>query len=177
MKQRVGNGSNTSAPRNIYRCADGGYVALSGSTQAMAKRIFEVIGQPEMIEDPRFRTNSDRVRHRPLVDEAVGGWFAARSRDEALDRMRAAGVTAGPVYNIADAVGDPHFRERQVVLNVEDPELGALPMHNIVPRLSGTPGVWRRPAPGLGEHTDEILSSLGLDDATIAALKAEGACA
>jgi crotonobetainyl-CoA:carnitine CoA-transferase CaiB-like acyl-CoA transferase len=177
IKQRVGNGSNTSAPRNIYRCADGLYVALSGSTQAMAKRIFEVIGQGWMIEDPRFRTNSDRVRHRALVDEAVGGWFAGRTRDEALARMREAEVTAGPVYNIADAVADPHFQERQVLVEVEDPELGPLPMHNIVPRLSGTPGVWRRPAPTLGQHTDEILSALGLDTAAIAALRAEGACA
>jgi crotonobetainyl-CoA:carnitine CoA-transferase CaiB-like acyl-CoA transferase len=81
IKQRMGNGSNTSAPRNMYRCADGGYVALSGSTQAMAVRVFEVIGQPGMIQDPRFRTNTDRVRHRELVDAAVGGWFAARPRD------------------------------------------------------------------------------------------------
>jgi crotonobetainyl-CoA:carnitine CoA-transferase CaiB-like acyl-CoA transferase len=124
MKQRAGNASNTSSPRNIYRCADGGYVALSGSTQAMAKRVFDLIGQGWMIEDPRFRTNSDRVRNRALVDEAVGGWFAARPRDEALERMREAGVTAGPVYNIADAVADPHFRERQVLVEIEDPELG-----------------------------------------------------
>src|SRR5579875_983893 len=83
MKARAGNGSNTSAPRNIYVCADGGYVALSGSTQAMAKRVFQVIGRPEMIEDARFRSNSDRVRNRTLVDAAVGAWFAARPRDEA----------------------------------------------------------------------------------------------
>ncbi|GGF44740.1 CoA transferase [Aliidongia dinghuensis] len=177
VKERVGNGSNTSAPRNIYRCADGGYVALSGSTQAMAKRVFEVIGQGRMIEDPRFRTNSDRVRHRALVDEMVGGWFAGRPRSEALALMREAGVTAGPVYNIADAVADPHFRERQVLVEVEDPELGSLPMHNIVPRLSATPGVWRRPAPALGQHTDEILTALGFDATAIAAMRAEGACA
>ena len=177
VKQRVGNASNTSAPRNIYRCADGGYVALSGSTQAMARRVFEVIGQPGMIDDPRFRTNSDRVRHRPLVDAAVGGWFAARKRDEALSRMREAGVTAGPVYNIADAVADPHFQARAVLVEVEDPELGSLPVHNIVPRLSGTPGVWRRPAPSLGEHTDAVLASAGLDPAAIAALRADGGCA
>jgi len=177
VKQRVGNSSNTSAPRNIYRCADGGYVALSGSTQAMAKRIFEVIGQGHMIEDPRFRTNTDRVRNRAEVDRLVGGWFADRTRDEALAQIRAAGVTAGPVYNIADAVADPHFRERQVLVEVEDPELGSMPMHNIVPRLSGTPGVWRRAAPTLGQHTDEILSELGFDVASIAAIRAEGACA
>jgi crotonobetainyl-CoA:carnitine CoA-transferase CaiB-like acyl-CoA transferase len=177
IKQRVGNGSNTSAPRNIYRCADGGYVALSGSTQAMAKRIFEVIGHPAMIEDPRFRTNSDRVRHRPLVDEAVGGWFAARPRDAALAAMRAAGVTAGPVYNIADAVADPHFQARDVLVEVEDSELGSIPVHNVTPRLSATPGVWRRQAPTLGQHTDEILAAAGYDAATIAALRTEGSVA
>jgi crotonobetainyl-CoA:carnitine CoA-transferase CaiB-like acyl-CoA transferase len=176
VKQRVGNGSNTSAPRNIYRCSDGGYVALSGSTQAMAKRIFEVIGHGQMIEDPRFRTNTDRVRNRADVDRMVGDWFGGRTRDEALARMRAAGVTAGPVYNIADAVADPHFQERQVLVEVEDPELGPMPMHNIVPRLSGTPGVWRRAAPALGQHTDEILTELGFDAASIATMRAEGAC-
>ncbi len=173
IKQRMGNGSNTSAPRNIYRCSDGHYIALSGSTQGMAKRIFETIGKPEMIEDPRFRTNSDRVRNRPLVDKAVGGWFAAQTREEALQCMRAAGVTAGPVYNIADAMADPHFRERQVLVEVEDPELGSLPMHNVVPRLSATPGVWRRPAPLLGQHTDELLSAVGVD---VAELRAGGGC-
>jgi crotonobetainyl-CoA:carnitine CoA-transferase CaiB-like acyl-CoA transferase len=177
IKQRVGNGSNTSAPRNIYRCADGGFVAISGSTQAMAKRIFDVIGQPAMIEDPRFRTNSDRVRHRPLVDEAVGGWFAARPRDEALAAMRAAGVTAGPVYNIADAVADPHFMAREVLVEVEDSELGSIPVHNVTPRLSATPGVWRRQAPALGQHTDEILAAAGYDPAAIAALREAGSVA
>lgn len=177
IKQRVGNGSNTSAPRNIYHCADGGYVALSGSIQAMAKRVFEVIGQPGMIEDPRFRTNSDRVRNRALVDEAIGGWFAARSRDEALAAMRGAGVTAGPVYNIADAVADPHFQQREVLIDVEDSELGAIPVHNIVPRLSATPGVWRRQAPSLGQHTDELLAAVGYAPDEIEALRTEGAAA
>ena len=177
VKGRMGNGSNTSAPRNIYRCADGGFVALSGSTQAMAKRVFAVIGRPEMIDDPRFRTNSDRVRNRPLVDAAVGGWFATLTRDEALAVVRAAGVTAGPVYNIDDAAADPHFRERRIIVEAEDPELGPLPMHNIVPRMSGTPGVWRRPAPSLGEHTDALLTEAGYDTGAIARLRAEGACA
>ena len=177
VKQRVGNGSNTSAPRNIYRCADAGYVALSGSTQAMARRVFEVIGRADMLDDPRFRTNTDRVAHRPLVDEAVGGWFATQTRDDAMVRMREAGVTCGPIYNIDDAVQDPHFLEREVIVEAEDPELGPLPMHNIVPRLSATPGVWRRPAPTLGEHTDEVLRESGLDDAALERLRGEGGIA
>src|SRR5690606_13489902 len=112
----------------------------SGSTQAVAMRIFEIIGRPDMIKDPRFATNSDRVKHRDLVDEAVGGWFAKHTRDEALRIMREARATVGPVYDIADAMQDPHFREREVFVDVEDEDFGTLPMHNIVPRLSGTPG-------------------------------------
>ena len=80
------------------------------TTQAMARRIFAVIGRADMIADARFSSNAARVQHRALVDEAVGGWFAARTREEALAAMREAGVTAGPVYTIADAVADAHFR-------------------------------------------------------------------
>src|SRR5437660_7462588 len=135
VKGRIGSASNTSAPRNVYRCADGKYVALSASMQSMAKRVFEVIGRPEMIEDERFRTNSARVRpeHRALIDAAVGAWFAGRDRDEALRQMRAAEVTVGPVYNIDEAVADAHFRERGIIVDVADADLGRVPMHNIVP--------------------------------------------
>ena len=174
VKERTGSGSHTSAPRNVYRCADGKYVAISGSTETMARRIFETIGRADMIADARFSTNSARVAHRPLVDAAVGGWFAAKPREQALALMRAAGVTAGPVYDIADAVADSHFRDR-VIVEVADAELGSLPMHDIVPRLSRTPGAWRRPAPALGEHTDAVLEEAGLDRAAIARLREEGA--
>jgi crotonobetainyl-CoA:carnitine CoA-transferase CaiB-like acyl-CoA transferase len=175
VKERVGSASNTSSPRNVYRCADGHYVALSGSTQAMAKRLFETIGRADMVKDPRFATNSDRVKHRPLVDEAVGAWFATRTHDEALRLMREASVTVGPVYTIADAMDDPHFRGRGIIVDVEDRELGTVPMHNIVPRLSGTPGGWQKPAPELGEHTDAILTEAGFDRDAIARLRASGA--
>jgi crotonobetainyl-CoA:carnitine CoA-transferase CaiB-like acyl-CoA transferase len=177
VKQRTGSGSSTTAPRNVYRCADGKYVAMSASIQSMAKRVFEVIGRAEMIEDARFRTNSDRVRNRALVDEAVGGWFALRTREAALAQMRAGGVTVGPVYDIDDAVEDAHFRARNILVEVADRDLGSIPMHNIVPRLSLTPGVWRRPAPTLGEHTDAVLAEAGYDAAAIATLRQQGAAA
>jgi crotonobetainyl-CoA:carnitine CoA-transferase CaiB-like acyl-CoA transferase len=177
IKERTGSGSSTTAPRNVYRCADGKYVAMSASIQSMAKRVFEVIGRADMIEDARFRTNSDRVKNRALVDEAVGRWFASRTREAALEAMRRAGVTVGPVYNIDDAVEDAHFREREILVEVADADLGTIPMQNIVPRLSATPGVWRRAAPKLGEHTDAILGEAGYDAEAIAALKREGAAA
>src|SRR5262249_2286415 len=173
IKERTGSGSHTSAPRNVYRCQDGRYVALSGSTEAMARRIFGVIDRADMIADARFSCNAARVQHRALVDEAVGGWFAARTREEALQTMREAGVTVGPVYTIADALADRHFRERGILVDVEDAELGAVPTHNIVPRLSGSAGAWRRPAPRLGEHTDAVLAEAGFDGQAIARLRRE----
>ena len=133
----------------------------------MARRIFEIIGRADMNEDPRFATNSERVRNRALVDEAVGGWFARHDHDEALRIMRDAGATVGPIYNIADAAEDEHFAGREIIVDADDAEFGSLPMHNIVPRLSETPGVWRRPAPSLGEHTAEVLAEAGLDAAMI----------
>jgi crotonobetainyl-CoA:carnitine CoA-transferase CaiB-like acyl-CoA transferase len=177
VKERSGSASNTSSPRNVYRCSDGQYVAVSASIQAMAKRLFAVIGRPEMIEDPRFRTNTDRVKNRTLVDAAVGAWFATKTREEALRLMREASATAGPVFTIADAMDDAHFRERGIIVDVEDAELGVLPMHNILPRLSKTPGVWRKPAPGLGEHTDGVLTEAGFNAADIARLRKDGAVA
>src|SRR5205085_2207486 len=85
------------------------------------------VARADMIDDPRFASNSERVRNRALVDEAVGAWFARRTREEALAHMRAAGVTVGPVYDIADAVSDAHFREREILVEVEDSELGQIP--------------------------------------------------
>ena len=170
IKQRVGSASNTASPRNVYKCADGKYLALSGSTPKVARRIFEVIGRADMNDDARFATNSDRVRHRALVDGAISEWFASRNSIDALNVMREEGATVGPIYNIADAMADPHFDDREIIVDVEDAEFGTLPMHNIVPRLSATPGTWRRPAPGLGEHTREVLQAAGVDDAAIAAV-------
>jgi len=163
IKQRVGSASNTASPRNVYRCADGSYVALSGSTQSVARRIFEIIGRPEMNADPRFASNSERVKHRELVDAAIGAWFATRERDAALAEMRAAGATVGPVYTIADALDDPHFQEREIVVALDDAEFGDMPVHNVTPRLSETPGGFRRPAPALDENGPELLAELGFD--------------
>lgn len=170
VKERMGSASNTACPRNVYACADGRYVSLSGSTPGAARRIFEAIGRADMNDDPRFATNSARLRHRALVDEAVGAWFAARDRDAALAEMRAAGATVGPIYSIADVAEDPHFRDREVIVTLEDPDLGPVPMHGVTPRLGATPGALRRPAPRLGEHGREVLAEAGLGEAEIAAV-------
>ncbi|WP_188716091.1 CaiB/BaiF CoA transferase family protein [Paracoccus acridae] len=162
VKERSGSASNTVSPRNVYRCSDGKFVALSGSTQTVAMRIFDVIGRPDMKTDPRFATNVARVSHRDIVDTAVAQWFLTRTRDEALAAMRAAGATVGPVYDIADISEDPHFAQREIVVDVEDADHGSLPQHNVFPRFSATAGGFRHPAPAIGEHTAEILAEIGM---------------
>lgn len=167
IKERAGSASNTVSPRNVYRCRDGKFVALSGSTQTVALRIFEVIGKPEMKSDPRFATNGERVKHRELVDAAVAHWFLEHSREDALEKMRAAGATVGPVYDIADISVDDHFAEREIIVEVEDVQNGSLPQHNIFPRLHATPGGFRYPAPEIGEQTAEILAEIGMSPADL----------
>jgi crotonobetainyl-CoA:carnitine CoA-transferase CaiB-like acyl-CoA transferase len=158
---RSGNRASITAPRNIYATADGGWVALSASTQAMTERLFRAIGRADMIDDPRFRTNSDRLQHVDEVDAVVGSFIGARTLDENLRFFETAEVTVGPVYDASGFEKDPHVRGRGVLVEMADAELGSIPMHAVVPRLSGTPGALRRPAPDLGEHEPEILAELG----------------
>lgn len=157
---RSGNRASITAPRNVYATSDGGWVALSASTQAMTERLFRAIGRQDMIDDPRFRTNSDRLEHVDEVDAVIGAFIGARTLTENLSFFGAAEITVGPVYDAAGFETDPHVRGRGVLVEMEDAELGSVPMHAVVPRLSGTPGALRRPAPELGEHEPEILAPL-----------------
>jgi crotonobetainyl-CoA:carnitine CoA-transferase CaiB-like acyl-CoA transferase len=157
---RSGNQSTHTAPRNIYECSDGKFVAMSGSMQSMAMRIFDAIGHPEMKTDPRFCTNDVRVLHRDELDAIIGKFIFARTQAQSLDIFETAGVTVGPVCSVADLLDHPFVVGREAIVELEDHELGSVSMHNIVPRLSESPGGFRRPAPALGEHTAEILAEL-----------------
>ncbi|HRO58778.1 MAG TPA: CoA transferase [Burkholderiaceae bacterium] len=159
---RSGNRASISAPRNVYLTRDGHYVALSASTQEMTERLFRVIGRPELIDDPRFRTNSDRLRNVEELDGIVGDFIGARDCADALAFFEQAEVTVGPVYDVSQIMDDRHIRERGVYVELPDPEMGRVPMHDVVPRLSDSPGAIRRPAPALGEHNDELLRSIGI---------------
>jgi crotonobetainyl-CoA:carnitine CoA-transferase CaiB-like acyl-CoA transferase len=157
---RAGNQSTHAAPRNVYRCRDGGFVALSGSMQSMAMRIFDTLGRPELKADARFVDNTARVANRDALDAIIGGFIGERDTAENLALFEAAGVTVGPVCNMAELLEHPYTLGREAIVEVEDRELGSIPMHNVVPRLGASPGGFRRPAPELGEHTDEILAEL-----------------
>lgn len=167
VKQRVGNGSFTSSPRNVYRAKDGGFVAISASIQSMAERVFRLIGKGDLLADPRFATNVARVANRCEVDHMVGEWIGARTRDEALAQFEAADITAAPILDARDSAADPHFIERGVVVEVPDADIGRMAMHAPLPRLSDTPASLRRPAPRLGEHTRAILAECGMTEPEI----------
>ncbi|MGY2048006.1 CaiB/BaiF CoA transferase family protein [Methylobacterium sp. JK268] len=158
---RIGNRVSITAPRNVYPTRDGEWIALSASTQDMAARLFRAIGRPEMIEDPRFSTNSARLDNVEEVDAVVGGFIAARDLAENLAYFEKAEVTVGPVYDPAGFARDPHVQGRGVLVEVEDPEVGAIPMHAPFPRLSRTPARIRRVAPALGQDEGDIAAELG----------------
>src|SRR5689334_8089924 len=171
VEPRVGSRSNNTAPRNVYETSDGRFIAISASIQSMAERLYRAIGRADMIADPRFRTNTDRVKNIDEAERPVAEFIRARTLADNLAVFEKAEVTAAPVYDIDQFIADPHVQARQIVTQLPDPEMGSVPMHHVVPRLSGTPGEIRNPAPALGEHNDAILGSLGFDAAAVADLR------
>jgi crotonobetainyl-CoA:carnitine CoA-transferase CaiB-like acyl-CoA transferase len=157
---RNGNQAVNTAPRNVYLTADGKYLALSGSMQSMFERLARAIGLPDLIDNPMFATNDRRVRNCEALNVILQDYFGGRTLDENLAAMESAGVTVAPVLSMAELIDHPFVRGRGVLEDVEDRDLGSLPLHAPVPRLSGTPAGLRRPAPELGEHTEEILRFL-----------------
>jgi len=174
VRERTGSRSETTSPRNVFRTKDGRYIGISASIQAMAERLFRTIGREDMITDPRFRTNSDRVRNAETCEAPIVAFIGARTLAENMEIFERAEVTASPVYDIDQFMADPHVIARDILVDLPDREIGRLPMHNIIRRLSDTPGRLRRPAPALGEHTAEVLGSLGLDPAAIQGLANDG---
>jgi crotonobetainyl-CoA:carnitine CoA-transferase CaiB-like acyl-CoA transferase len=171
IEKRVGSLSNNTAPRNVYETKDGRFISISASIQSMAERLFRTISRADMIDDPRFRTNTDRVKNIAETDRPVAEFIKARTLAENLAIFEKAEVTAAPVYDIDQFIADPHVQARQIVTELPDDEMGSVPMHAVVPRLSGTPGEIRTPAPALGQHNDEVLGGLGLSPAAIESLR------
>ena len=174
VKPRTGSRSTNSCPRNAYKASDGKYVALSASTQKMAERVFASIGRPDLIDDPRYRTNAERVKHAAELDAIIGEFVARKTQAENVAFFERAEVTIGPIYDISQILEDPHFIDREVLADYPDPDMGSFPMHHVVPRLAGTPGTIRTPAPALGQHNRELLREVDVDDARYEAMLEKG---
>ena len=177
LRPRTGSRSTNAAPRNAYRTKDGRYVSLSGSTQKMAERAMAAVGRPDLIDNPRFRTNADRVRNADELDAIMGEFFAKHTQKEAVDLLDKAEVTVGPIYDISQILEDPHFIDRELLSDYPDDDMQSLPMHHVVPRMMGTPGSIRTPAPALGEHNEALLKELGVDQAAYRDLVESGVVA
>lgn len=175
LQGRTGNRTSITAPRNAYETSEGGWVVLSGSTQRMTERLFEAIGRPELKADPKFATSADRIRNVEELDEIISGFIRGKTLQENLDFFEEQEVTVGPIYNASQLTGNVHIREREVLLELPDEELGSIPMHNVTPRLSATPGAIRTRAPRVGEHNADIYGALGVAAGDLAALQKKGA--
>ncbi len=174
VKPRTGNRSSNSAPRNAYRTRDGQWVCLSASTQGMTERLLQSIGRAELITDPRFATNQVRLQNVDELDGIIGAFISSMDQQDCLAFFDKADVTVGPMYDIAEIEKDPHFAARGIIREIPDAEMGSVPVHNVSPRLMGTPGAIRSPAPALGEHNASLLRSLGFSDEQITTLQQSG---
>ncbi|MGW0634173.1 CaiB/BaiF CoA transferase family protein [Nocardia salmonicida] len=174
LQPRMGNRSSNNAPRNTYRTADGGWVAVSTSAQSVAERVVRLVGRPDFIDRPWFTSGSERAGHADELDAAVGGWIAQHSTQEVIDAFDDAEAAVAPIYTAADVLSDPQFRALGSIITLPDDELGQVRMQNILFRLSETPGEIRWTGPTLGAHTDEVLGRYGVDASDIAELRTAG---
>ncbi len=172
--QRTGNSTEVAAPRGVYLCSDGRYIAMSASMQSMWERLAKAMGSAELIDDPRFRTQQDRVRNHAELDRLVSEFFGSRTLDENLTYCHEQRITVGAIANAAELIEHEFIKGREVLVHTADEDYGTIPMHNVFPRLSETPGAIRNPAPTLGQHTADILTMLGIDSDACAALTERG---
>lgn len=175
VQTRTGNRSRNNAPRNTYRTADGSWLAVSTSAQSIAERVMHLVGRPDLIDEPWFGSGSGRAEHCDVLDEAVGGWIARRTRAETMAAFEKAEAAIAPIYDVRDVMEDPQYQALDTITEVPDPELGPLRMQNVLFRLSETPGAIRWAGRPHGADTDAVLTELGLSRADIAALRTQGA--
>ncbi|MEU4420734.1 CoA transferase [Actinoplanes sp. NPDC024001] len=175
VQRRTGNRSVNNAPRNTYRTADGRWVAVSTSAQAIAERVMHLVGRPELVDEPWFATGAGRAGHADVLDEALSTWIGERDLATVTAEFEKAQAAIAPVYDIADVFADPQFTARDSVTTAHDPVLGPVRMPGPLYRLSRTPGEIRWTGRPRGADTDDVLAELGYDAGERAALRAEGA--
>jgi crotonobetainyl-CoA:carnitine CoA-transferase CaiB-like acyl-CoA transferase len=163
------------APSNVYRSADGRWVVIAANHDTLWRRLAAAMGRPELGEDPRYATHAARGEREDELDELIGAWAAQHGAAELDQILGAAGVVCAPVNTAAEILADPHFRERGLIVDVEDPHHGTMPAPGVVPQLSRTPGSIRRPAPDqAGADTLAVLGELGVADERVRELAGRG---
>ncbi|MDQ3790254.1 MAG: CoA transferase, partial [Actinomycetota bacterium] len=169
-----GNRSVNNAPRNVYRTADGEWVAVSTSSQSIAERVMRLVGRPDVVDQPWFATGHQRAQHADELDAAVSSWIAARPTDEVVAEFEKAQAAISRVYDVRGVLADPQYQALGTVQTVDDEELGPVKMQNVLFRMSETPGAIRWPGRPHGADTDEVLAKVGVSREQLAALREAG---
>jgi crotonobetainyl-CoA:carnitine CoA-transferase CaiB-like acyl-CoA transferase len=175
IRERSGSTLPGIAPSNAYPSRDGRDVIIGANQDTVFRRLCEVMGAPELAQDPRYATHRARGDHQAELDETISRWTRERDADEIVEMVAANGIPVGLAYRAPEMLADPHFAAREAVTRVADAKLGDIAMQNVFPRLSVSPGGVRHTGPELGEHTEEVLSNwLDWDKEKIDALRARG---
>ncbi len=174
VRERSGGALPGIAPSNTYLTADGAYVVIAGNSDPIYKRLMHTIGRADLADAPEFAHNDGRAAKSGLLDAAITHWTSSLPIEQVFSALEAAEVPAGRIYSVADIVSDPHYQARDMLLTAQLPGGVSVKMPGIVPKLSETPGGVNWQGPTLGQHTDDILGSLGLTGADIQRLKTSG---
>ncbi len=170
VREPAGSALPGIAPSNAYRCVDG-VVLIAGNGDSIFKRLMQAIGRQDLGNDPQLADNAGRVARVQEIDAAIGEWTVVRTVTEVLDLLGAAKVPAGRVYTAKDIAEDPHYRARDMILKQRTRDGHEIQVPGVVPKLLGTPGSVRNPAPHLGDDTDAVLQELGMTEGDITALR------
>jgi crotonobetainyl-CoA:carnitine CoA-transferase CaiB-like acyl-CoA transferase len=175
IQTRTGNRSVNNAPRNTYRTADGKWVAISTSTQSIAERVMHLVGHPEVIDEPWFASGTQRAEHADELDGHVAAWIGEREIDDVIVAFEEAHAAVAPIYDISQIMEDPQFRALGSIVSLDDPDLGAIRMQNVMFRMSDTPGEIRWAGRGLGEDNREVFGDeLGMSQRELDELREKG---
>ena len=171
VRERTGSNLTGIVPSNTYVTRDGQHVVIGANGDSIFKRLMKMIGREDLAEDPSLAGNAGRAERADELDSVIGEWTGRHDADQAIRLLNDAQVPNSKIYSIADIVREPHFCARDMIRDVKLPDGASLKVPGIVPKLSETPGDIEWVGPKLGEHTEEVLSSLGYSSAEIASLR------
>lgn len=174
VRERTGASLPGIAPSNTYPCKDGRYVIVAGNSDGIYKRLMHAIGRSDLAEDPKLARNDGRARESDMLDQAISAWTSQHDLEHVLEVLEKAAVPSGRIYTAADIYEDPHYRAREMIQQFSLPDGHPVDLPGIVPKLSETPGETKWLGPALGEHTEEVLASIGISGDAFKELRTQG---